>query len=247
MAISAFGDWAGEQWDNITGATAADAAEEAGQLQYQATQDAIAQQQAAQEQLQQNLQPYMSFGQGFIPQVQQSFAQGAELYGPGASDAIMNNPMFQAIQNQVQQDILGNQAVRGRVGTGETPMFLQDAALRTGFDILNSERNANTMRTNQLLQALGIGQSSAAGVGNAGLQTAGQVGSLLTQGGNALASGVVGAANAQQQGTQNLINIGSTLASAYGAGAAGSGMGAAPSQFSYTGGPTVAPQFGFGY
>lgn len=233
MSISKFGDWAGEQWDNITGATAADAAEEAGQLQYQATQDAIAQQQAAQQQLQQNLQPYMSFGQGFIPQVQQSFAQGAELYGPGASDAIMNNPMFQAIQNQVQQDILGNQAVRGRVGTGETPMFLQESALRTGFDILNSERNANAMRTNQLLQALGIGQSSAAGVGNAGIQTAGQVGSLLAQGGNALASGVVGAANAQQQGTQNLIGLGT---------AALTGGASLP----FTGGPRVAPQFGFG-
>lgn len=246
------GDWLGDQWDNLTGVTQAEAATEAGQLQYQATQDAIAAQQAAAQQQRQDLQPFTQFGQGMIPQAQQAFAQSQDLYGPGAGDAIMNNPMFQAIQSQVQQDILGNQAARGRVGTGETPMFMQDAALRTGFDILNNERNAQTQRQQMLLQGLGMGQSAAAGQGAAGMQSALQVGNLMGQGANALGAGAVGAANAQAQGTGNLINLGTTLATAglgggFG-GVAGAGAGAgAGSSFNF-GQPSVAEnQFGFGY
>lgn len=211
-----FENWAGDQWSNITGETQAQAAQQAGQMQFQATQDAIAAQQAAAQQQRQDLQPFTEFGANLIPQANQAFAQSGELYGPGASDAIMNNPMFQAIQNQTQEQILNNQAVRGRLGTGETPMFMQDAALRTGFDILNNERNAATQRQQMLLQALGLGQASAAGQGAGGMQSAMQVGNLMGQGANAQASGLIGSANAQAQGTGNLLSLGGTLAGAFG-------------------------------
>lgn len=242
-------NWAGEQFDNITGASQADAAQEAGQLQYQATQQGIANQQAAQQQMREDLMPFTQFGTGMIGGAQQAYDQSAGLFGPNAGEQVMNNPMFQAIQGQVQNDILSNQAVRGRLGTGETPMFMQDAALRTGFDILGSERNAALQNRASMMQALGLGQSSVAQVGQSGMASAGNIANLLGQGANAQAGGIMGAANAGAQGTQNLIGLGTTLASlgmgAMGGGAgasAGGGMSYNPSSLNFS-----QPQVGTGF
>jgi hypothetical protein len=53
---------------------------------------------------------------------------------------------------------------------------------------------------NRLAGLVGLGQSSAAGVGNAGLQTAAQAGNFLTSGANAQAAGTIGSANAINSG-----------------------------------------------
>ena len=45
-----------------------------------------------------------------------------------------------------------------------------------------------------------MGENAAAGVGNAGLQTASNVGNLLTSGANARAAGTIGSANAISAG-----------------------------------------------
>lgn len=226
----------------ITGQTQADAAKKAAQIQAQAATNAaqlqaqtadkqIAAQQAAAAQQRADLDPFVQQGLSFIPQQNQAVAQSQALFGPNASQEIMNNPMFQALLDQSQTNILQNQAVRGRLGTGETPQFLQDAALRTGFDVLNQERSAQLQNAGFLANLVGQGQSAAAGQGAAAIQTGQGISNtlgqstamqndLLTSGAAANAAGIIGAGNAYGQGAQNLISLGTTIA---GGGAGGVG------------------------
>lgn len=199
--------------------TQSDAATDAAKINAQAAQQSIQAQQEAAEQQRSDLQPFTQFGSGFIDPAQQAAQQQQELFGPNAGEAVMNSPMFQALQSQAQTNILQNQAVRGRLGTGETPMFMQDAALRTGFDVLQQERNAAMANTGQLASLVGMGQSAAAGQGAAGINTAANIGNTLTnsamnQGGlmtdaaAANAAGIVGSANAYQGGINNMLGFG---------------------------------------
>jgi hypothetical protein len=57
---------------------------------------------------------------------------------------------------------------------------------------------------NRLLGLLGLGENAAAGVGNAGLQTASNAGNMLMSGANAAAAGQIGAANALSGGLSSL-------------------------------------------
>jgi hypothetical protein len=218
--------------NDITGKTQADAAIEAAQIQADAAQQGIAAQQlstdkqlAAQQQAaatqRADLQPFTQFGSSFIDPAQQAVAQSQNLFGAGASDAVMNNPMFQALLGQAQTDIMQNAAVRGRLGTGGTQQHLQDAALRTGFDVLNQERNANLANVSMLQNLVGMGQNAATGQGQGALMTGSNLANtmqsgtvnmndLLTSGAASTAAGTIGAANAQAAGTQNLINLGTT-------------------------------------
>lgn len=66
-----------------------------------------------------------------------------------------------------------------------------------------------------------MGQNAAAGQGTATMQAGGTISDLLTQQGNALAAGQVGAANANTQGINNLLNLGTTV----GVGLATGGLG----------------------
>lgn len=226
-------DFVGDAVDDITGTTAAEAATEAAQIQAdaassaaasqaQSTADQIAFLQQAQAEQASRLDPFTQFGAGFIDPAQAAIANTQELFGPGAVDAVMNSPLFQALLDRSQQDILQNAAVRGRVGSSGTLDQLQTSALLTGFDVLNRERSAALQNAGFLANLVGQGQSAAAGQGAGALQTgqsvagAQQAGTtnianLLTSGAAAQAGGVVGAANAQQQGTANVIGLGTTL------------------------------------
>lgn len=82
-----------------------------------------------------------------------------------------------------------------------------------------NELAANTQGFNQLLQLLGIGQASAAGVGANNLSTSANIADLLTGIGSAESAGIIGASNAATQGQQNLLGLLSGAAG--GAGTAG--------------------------
>ena len=165
-----------------------------------------------------------------------------DLFGLSAGEAIMQDPVLQAINEQTTQQIMNQQAARGRAGASETPGLLQQNLMRNAQDFLGTEREQTLgaliagegiaagqrgelmgasqfeqglaqQRRNELLNALIMGQSSAAQTGAAGLGTAGSVGSLLTQAGNAAAAGGIGAAQAQAQGLQNMAGLGMMAAS----------------------------------
>jgi hypothetical protein len=192
--------------DDITGKTQADAAIEAAQIGADAATNAAGMTADATALQREDLQPFTEFGSSFIDPAQQAVGQSQELFSNPSS--IMSNPFFQALQGQAKTDILQNAAVRGRLGTGGTQTHLQDAALRTGFDVLNQERGAQLQNVGMLQSLVGQGQNAAAGQG-AATQFGNQVQTgQLTDAASATAAGVVGAANAKAEGTGNILNIG---------------------------------------
>ena len=201
------GDFIGEQVGNITGANQAAAAEEAAAAQQQAALNAAQLTAQATALQREDLQPFTQFGSGFIDPAQQAVTQSQQLFSDPSS--IMQTPFFQALQNQAQTDIMQNAAVRGRLDTGGTQQHLQDSALRTGFDILNQERNANLANVGMFQSLVNQGQSAAAGQG-AATQFGNQIQTnQLTDAAAASAAGTIGAANASAQGTGNLLSLGS--------------------------------------
>lgn len=221
--------------DKLLGGDAADAAKEAADIQAQAalaqaeaTKEATAmtveEQRLAREQSRADLQPFVDFGTGFMGQTQSAVDASQELFTDPSS--IMSNPFFNAMQEDVRRQNLQNAAASGRLGTGGTAAGLESAALRTGFDILNSERTAQLQNATFLSNLVGQGQNAAAGQGASSMNAAAQIGNatmtgnqiagnLATNAAAAQAAGVVGAANAQSQGIMNAINLGATI---YGAG-----------------------------
>lgn len=219
----------------VSGEDAAKAAEEAADIQSQAalaqaeaTREATAmtveEQRLAREQSRADLQPFVDFGTGFMDKTQSAVDASQELFTDPSS--IMSNPFFNAMQEDVRRQNLQNAAVSGRLGTGGTAAGLESAALRTGFDILNSERTAQLQNATFLSNLVGQGQNAAAGQGASSMNAAAQIGNatmtgnqiagnLATNAAAAQAAGVVGAANAQSQGIMNAINLGATI---YGAG-----------------------------
>ena len=194
------------QLGNITGKNQADAATEAAQIQEDEARNAAQLTADATALQRQDLQPFTEFGAGFIDPATQAVNQSQQLFTDPSS--IMNNPFFSALQNQAQTDIMQNAAVRGRLDTGGTQQHLQDSALRTGFDILNQERNANFANVGMFQSLVGQGQSAAAGQGSA-TQFGNQIQTgQLTDAASANAAGVVGASNASAAGTGNILNLG---------------------------------------
>lgn len=201
----------------------ADAVEDAARAQQQSTQAGIASQermldrqiQAAQEaqaQARADLQPFAQAGQQGLGDLTQL------VNNPQAqADFVMNNPFYQSLAQDAQNRLFANQAARGKLGSGDTAAGLQNQLVMLGQDLLNQSigqrQNLAALGSNAAAgQATGV-QNMASNImssqGNAGRTIA----DLLTQGGNAQASGIMGAANAGTQGFNNLIN---TALTAYG-------------------------------
>lgn len=211
-------------WEDITGVTAANTAaaqqqaateaaiaEQRGQRAEGASQrlediafrDAqIAKQEGRFGEMQSLMSPYIQAGQGAIEQQQAlSGALGPEAQ-QAAISAIQAGPGFQAALQQGETSMLQNAAATGGVRGGNT----QGALAQFSPQLLGQ---AIDQRYAQLGGLAGMGQASAAGVGQAGLGVgqAGQVGrtgmspgiaNSLQMLGNQQAAGTLGAYNLQQ-------------------------------------------------
>jgi hypothetical protein len=212
----------GDLVGSIFGDDQADAAKKASNAQVQATREAIAgQERMLDKQLnfskesrdiaRGDLQPFRQAGADNItglvdlitnPQKQLEFVQ--------------NNPFFNAMATRAKDDVFGNMAAKGKLGSGGTAEALQNSLLLLGSDLLNQNigqrQNLVTMGQNAA-----AGQATTtmntAGLANSAMSNAGNnISNLVTDAGNARAAGYVGAANARTNATNNLI---STALSAY--------------------------------
>lgn len=187
----------------ITGSSgAAKAAGRAADIQSQSADKAIAFQRESRDLARSDLQPFREAGQAQLdplsslisdPQAQLNFIQ--------------NNPFFNSLANDAQSRLFANQAARGKVGSGGTAQALQNSLLLLGQDLLNNN-------VNQRFNMATMGQNAAAGQGTMTMQAGNTISDLMTQQGNALAAGQIGAANAHTQGLQSLIGAGSNLGAA---------------------------------
>lgn len=129
---------------------------------------------------------------------------------------ILKNPLLQAMQEDVTRRLMANQAARGKLGSGGTAESLQQRLIPMALGFREQEISGLTglgttledlrqREIDQLFRAAGIGQSSAARTGAAGLTGASNIGALQQNIGAAQAQGAMGSALARNQMLGSLI------------------------------------------
>ncbi len=185
------------------------AAEKAAEAQSEASEAGIAEQRRQFDKLTELLSPYTKAGPGALAAQQNILGLGGAEAQRSAISGIEQSPYFQATARQGESAILQNASATGGLRGGNT----QGALAQFRPQLLNQ-------LVQQQYQNLGgitsLGQNAAAQQGNAGMQSAANIGNLLQQGGAAQAGGYLGKAQATNQLVSNLIGIGGA---AYGAGA----------------------------
>lgn len=192
----------------IGSAAQSSAAKNASAAQTAAAEMGVAEQRAAREEMRRLLQPYVDAGG---PALQQQLA-ALGLSGEAAqADYVAGqerNPIFQALARQGEEAILQNASATGGLRGGN----VQGALAQFRPAMLNQFLEQQYAKLGGMTQ---LGQNSAAGVGNAGLGVAGNIGALMQQAGAAKA----GNALAQGQAWGGLANnIGSLAGLALGGG-----------------------------
>jgi len=234
MSINGFDLTGKDMHKGLTGQTAAETSERAAELQYQASQDAIKAQKQFLKTIRNDLEPYREFGSNQLLNLNQQLG-GFEQYVSGMDNRIgaldkfisdpnaqfkfvKNNPFYAALANDSQNRLMNLQAARGKLGTGDTPVELQNQLLLLGNNLvqqaignrqqsLGNYFNAGNLRQNSITNrqnAATIGQNAAAMTGTATQGAGNAITDLMTGGANARASGLVGAGNALTQGTNNM-------------------------------------------
>ena len=187
----------------------AKAAGKASDAQSEASQAGIDEQRRQFDKLVELLSPYNKAGEGSLAAQQNILGLNGAQAQQQAISGIEQSPYFQATAKQGENAILQNASAPGGLRGGNT----QGALAQFRPALLNS-------LVQQQYQNLGgitsLGQNSAAQTGNAGMQSANNIGNLLQQQGAAQAGGILGQQNAQNQLLNNLFQIGGA---AYGAGA----------------------------
>lgn len=151
---------------------------------------------------------YSTFGQREGRQVPMTAGQAgtsAAQAQQAAISGIEQSPMFQALARQGEMGITQNASATGGLRGGN----MQGALAQFRPALLNQQ-------IQQQFQNLGgitsLGQSSAAGVGGAGMQAATNIGQAYTQAGQAQAGGYLGQANAFNNALGQITGFGTSQA-----------------------------------
>ena len=170
------------------------AANKAAQAQTDAAMAGVAEARAAREQMRADLLPYMQAGS---PALQAQMA-ALGLAGPEAQAQYVSqqeqSPIFQALARQGEEAMLQQASATGGLRGGN----IQGALAQFRPSLLNQFLQQQYTNLGGLAK---LGQSSAAGVGVAGIESAQQVGNLLGEAGAARAGG----ATAQGQMWGNIL------------------------------------------
>ena len=184
------------------------AASSAAQAQTEASQAAIDEQRRQFDVVQELMKPYVNAGtQGLSGQSDLLGLNGADKQ-QAAINAINNSAAMNTYVQQGENALLQNASATGGLRGGNT----QSALAQFRPQLLNQ-------LVNQQYQNLGgltsLGQNAAAGVGNAGMQTANNIGNLLGSIGNAQAGSAIMQGQANAAMWNGLSNSISGLGSAY--------------------------------
>ncbi len=177
------------------------AAGKAADAQSEASEAGIAEQKRQYDKMVELLSPYVRSGTAAL-EAQQGILG---LNGQGAQErairGIEGSEYFKSTARQGENAILQNASATGGLRGGNT----QGALAQFRPQLLNQ-------LVQQQYQNLGgitsLGQNAAAQQGNAGMQSAANIGNLLSQSGAAQAGGILGAQQAQNQFIGNLVGLG---------------------------------------
>lgn len=191
----------------ITGTISANAQRKAGEAaagaELEASKAGIAENRRQFDALQKILAPYNQAG---VQALERKSAL-AGLSGPEAQAALIKeieaSPLFTSTVEQGESAILASASATGGLRGGN----VQGALAQFRPAVLNEIIAGEHSRLGELIN---VGQSSAAGVGAAGLRTGVNISNLTTQGGAAVAGGHIARGNAtvqQMQAIDNAIGI----------------------------------------
>ena len=185
------------------------ASQKAADAQSEASQAGIDEQRRQFDKMVQLLSPYTQAGSGSLKAQQNILGLNGAAAQKNAISGIENSEYFKSTAKQGENAILQNASATGGLRGGNT----QGALAQFRPQLLNQ-------LVQQQYQNLGgitsLGQNSAAQTGNAGMQSASNIGNLLAQGGAAQAGGYLGQAQATSDQLGQLFKLGGT---AIGAGA----------------------------
>ena len=182
----------------IGGLTQSSAASSAAGAQTASNTQSIAAQQAMFNQVQSNLQPYMQAGTGALSQQQNLLGLGGAQAQTDAINALSNSQQMQSLLTQGENAMRQNAAATGGLRGGN----FQAALAQFRPQLLNQLISSQFTNLGGLTS---LGQSAAAGVGNAGMQSASNIGNLLSASGQAQAAGIMGSANAFSNSLQSAV------------------------------------------
>ena len=179
-------------------AIGASAASKAGKYQERAADKGVEEQRAAREEMRRLLEPYVAAGGPALEA--QMGALG--LRGAEAQQAYVaeqeQSPIYQALKRQQEESILQNASATGGLRGGN----IQGALAQFSPALLNQFL---TQQYDRLGGMTALGQQSAAGVGTAGMQSAGAIADLFGQAGAARAGSALGVGQALS-GPFNLLS-----------------------------------------
>lgn len=174
------------------------AAQSAANTQAAAANAGVAEQQQQFQALQALLKPYSDAGtQALTAQGNLAGVNGAQAQQTAIS-GIQNGPLFQGLQKQGENSILQNASATGGLRGGN----VQGALAQFSPQLLNQLIN---QQYSQLGGLTSLGENASAMTGNAGLQSANSISSLLGNAGQAQAGGIIGQANATNNGINSIV------------------------------------------
>lgn len=161
-------------------------------------------------------QPYMQAGSDALKQLMGGMGQNGQFMQTYKGQDIYDDPSYTFRLQQGQDSIQSGAAAQGGLLSGATQKALagygQDMASQE-FSNAYSRFNADqSNQYNRLSNLVGMGQSAAAGVGNAGMQTGQAMANNAMSGANAQAAGTIAKGNTTSSNFQNLLGIGSMAA-----------------------------------
>jgi hypothetical protein len=168
------------------------AASQAADAQTIASQQGIAEQQRQFDAVQKLLAPYTNAGTSSLSAQQDLLGLNGNGAQQTAIAGIQNGPQFQSMLKQGENSILANASATGGLRGGSTQAALAQFSPTLLSQLINDQYS-------KLGGLTSLGQNSAAGVGNAGMQTGNNVANLLQQQGAAQAGSALAAGKADAQ------------------------------------------------
>lgn len=186
-----------------------DAAKDAADAQSASSDAGIAEERRQYDKMVELLSPYVNAGTGALTGQQDILGLNGSAAQKAAISGIEQSDYFKSTAQQGENAILQNASATGGLRGGNT----QGALAQFRPQLLNQLVQQQYSNLGGLTQ---MGQASAAGQAQAGLQTGSNIAGLYGQQGQAKAGGYIGQANATNQAIGNLIGLGGA---AFGAGA----------------------------
>lgn len=204
----------GNALGSLTGSNKqAQAAQNAANTQLDATKYASDSQKQMFDEVRKDQQPYMQAGADALKQLMGGMGENGKFMQTYTGQDIYNDPSYKFRLEQGLNGVQSGAAAQGGLLSGATQKALNDYAQNAASqEYSNAYNRFNADQANQynrLSNLVGMGQSAAAGVGNAGMQTSQAIANNTMQGANAVAAGQIAKGNSQANNMQQLLGLGS--------------------------------------